>query len=295
MKPNSFLIGVQKSATSSLYNWISQHPEICAPSSLKDIPFFSDDRLFSQGNGLFNEVYGKHFKGEKVVFHGNVNYIFFEKGLQRIKTYAPNAKFLMVIRNPVQRAISAYNFAVKRGIEKKDISAALKHEQIILKQGGFQEKSDLTYKEHGLYYKQLSVFENYFDLSQICIVEFEDLKTNPNKELTRIFEFFEVDPTFEPELKYLNETGAPRNNFINGLIYKESKIKTFFIKNVISKLFSFDFKVKTKLYLGKLMTKKIENKINAIPDDILHGLKSYYKSDIDNLEKKLGLDLEHWK
>ena len=295
MKPNSFLIGVQKSATSSLYNWISQHPEICAPDSLKDIPFFSDDRLFKKGYDLFDDVYGKHFKNQSVVFQGNVNYIFFEKSLERIKTYNPDSKFLLVLRNPIDRAFSAYNFAVRRGLENKNIIKAFEFETQILKEGSFQELSDLTYKTHGLYAKQIEVFEKYFNLNKLCVVLFEDLKNDPLREVKRVFEFFDVESTFIPKLTYLNETGIPRSKLINKVIYKESKLKSAIINGFVNKLFSFDFKVKTKLFLGKILTKKGSKMNNKIPDKLIQELGQFYRSDILKLEEKLNLNLSHWK
>jgi hypothetical protein len=295
IKPNTFLIGVQKSATSSLYNWISQHEDICAPSSLKDIPFFSDDRLFEKGFSIFNEVYPKYYKEQKVVFHGNVNYIFFENALERIKQYNPNAKFVLVLRNPIHRAMSAYHFAVRRGMEKADILEAFRNEEQILEHGTYQELSDLTYKAHGLYFKQIQVFEKYFKKDQLCIVLFEDLKANPQNVLKNIFNFLGVDDTFKPQLNYLNETGEPRNKFVNGLIYKESKFKKVLMENVFNKIVSFDTKVKMKLLIGKLMTKNKKGTKQEIPEELKADLTQYYKSDIENLEKYLEIDLSNWK
>lgn len=296
IKPNTFLIGVQKAATSSLYNWLSQHDEICAPPSLKDIPFFADDRLFSKGFGIFNQVYPKYYNGQKVIIQGNVNYIYFEKALKRIKDYSPNAKFILILRNPVDRAISAYNFSVRRGMENLEIEKAFEREEEVLSAGRFQELSDHTYKSHGLYFEQLKTFKKYFSVEQLAIVFFEDLKESKENELGKIFKFLEVSTDFQPKLNYLNETGQPRNSFINRLIYKESKFKEFIMRVFVNKLFSFDTKVKAKLLLGRIMTKKRKDQIKLeVPDSLNVKLKEYYLKDIEKLEKELNIDLAHWK
>ena len=296
IKPNTFLIGVQKSATTSLYNWVSQHPQICAPSSLKDIPFFIDDTLYEKGFEFLHNTYKKYYTGQKVIIQGNVNYIFFEKSIKRIHQFNPDSKLFLVLRNPVDRAISSYFFARKRGIElNPDIVEAFKNEENINKSLNFHDLCELTYKEHGLYAKQLSILFNYFKKEQVCILLFNDLKKEPFKEIKRVFEFLGVDPTFKPKLNYLNETGEPRSKLINQFIYRDSKLKKLVNKYIADKFFSFDFKIKVKLFLGRLFSKKNKEIKKDVPEELITELKEFFMEEIVELEKITDLDLSIWK
>ena len=256
IRPNTFLIGVQKSATTSLYNWISQHPEICAPNSLKDIPFFIDDTLFIKGFEFLHNTYKKYYNNQKVIIQGNVNYIFFEKSIKRIYDFNPDAKFILVLRNPVDRAISSYYFARKRGIESLEIETAFKNESEVVKSTDFHELCELTYKSHGLYAQQMKTYLKYFKREQVCILLFDDLKKEPENELKKVFDFLNVSNDFQPVLNYLNETGEPRSKMINKFIYKDNWLKKVVNKYVADKFFSFDFKIKTKLFLGQTVLKR---------------------------------------
>ena len=78
LKPNVFLIGVQKSATTSLYDWISQHPDVCGPISTKDTPFFIDDKLYNKGFSFLESIYSKYYENQKVIINGSAHTIYFE-------------------------------------------------------------------------------------------------------------------------------------------------------------------------------------------------------------------------
>lgn len=293
--PNTFLIGVQKAATSSLYNWISQHPEVCGPESLKDIPFFFDDNLYNKGNNFLTKVYRRHFTGEKIILQGNVNYIFFKKALIHIQEFNPYAKFILVLRNPIDRAVSAYNYSVQRGIESRQITTAFSEENSLMQTHDLIAQSDFGYKAHGLYYKQISQFLEYFKREQLCILFFEDLKNNPQHTLKEVYNFLGIDANFEAALTHVNETGAPKNKLLLKTIYSENKLKKLFMEKVVDRLFSLDLKVKLKLYVTKLFTNTNKKNKAIVPKNLKLELESFYKDDISKLEVLLGKDLSHWK
>ncbi len=76
--PNTIIIGAQKAGTSSLYDWISQHPEVYGDPSVKDYPFFSLEDNFSQGLETFSKMFNPK-EEKKVILHGSVSYIYFSE------------------------------------------------------------------------------------------------------------------------------------------------------------------------------------------------------------------------
>ena len=110
--PNTFLIGIQKAGTTTLNDWLSQHPQIYCYNSLKDIPLFVK---FPQAEQLNKRLLLETpaYNNEPIVLHSAVNYIFYPSLLQQIKTKQPNAKLILILRNPVARAVSSYFYFKK--------------------------------------------------------------------------------------------------------------------------------------------------------------------------------------
>ena len=98
--PNTFLIGVQKAGTTTLNDWLSQHPQVYGYASLKDIPLFVKFPSAEQLNKRL-ALETPSYNGQKVVLHSAVNYIFYPSLLEKISTVKPDAQLLLILRNPV--------------------------------------------------------------------------------------------------------------------------------------------------------------------------------------------------
>src|SRR3954452_18452531 len=122
--PNTFIIGVQKGGTTTLDYWLSQHPEIYGYDTLKDVPLFERFKNLEEINQRLQQE-PVSYKGEPVVLQSAVNYIFYEQLLHDIAQQQPNAKLIVILRNPVQRAFSAYGYFIKMLREKRTVHEAL--------------------------------------------------------------------------------------------------------------------------------------------------------------------------
>src|SRR3954447_16033062 len=121
--PNAFIIGVQKGGTTTLDDWLSQHPQIYCYDSLKDVHLFgvlNNDEIEKK---LLEEPC--EYNIEPVVLQSAVNYIFYPQLLCAIKENCSDAKLIVIIRNPVDRAISAYSYFKKMLREQRPIEEAL--------------------------------------------------------------------------------------------------------------------------------------------------------------------------
>ena len=186
--PNTFLIGVQKAGTTTLNNWLSQHPQIYCYESLKDIPLFvkfPEEKQLNKRLSLETPAYN----GEPVVLHSAVNYIFYPSLLQKLAAKNPDARLIIILRNPVARAISSYFYFKKMLREKRDIEEAL----IYQPEKNFEitrDNNDFTYIEHGFYYAQLKTCLQYFSRKQLMVLDYDDLKANPQAVIKKCFLFF---------------------------------------------------------------------------------------------------------
>lgn len=287
--PNTIIIGAQKAGTTSLYNWLSQHPEVYGEASMKDFPFFVDDKYFTEGLNWFSESFNK-YNQEKVILHGNVNYMYFsELASDRIlNNLDENTKIITILRNPVDRAYSAYWHQIKVGFEDmKTFEEALLAEEARKSSGNFRILSEQTYVEHGFYSKQLYNFFKKFDNKNIKVILFEELAENEEEVMKDLFHFLNIDDTFKPNYIKKNESGVPRFKFIQKIFSNKS------LPNNIKSIIPISTRVAFKSKLRNInIIHKRNPKMNI---DTRYKLLKIYEDEVRRLEKLLNVDLYRWK
>src|SRR5689334_4503511 len=120
MKVNAMIIGAGRSGTTTVYEYLKQHPEICF-SITKELHYFSIPELYARGEQYFHSLF-PDYKDQKIVATADTYLLMDRDAPKRIKEYNPGMKFIIVLREPVARAYSNYNYSVNFGHEKKDIS-----------------------------------------------------------------------------------------------------------------------------------------------------------------------------
>lgn len=229
--PNTFLIGVQKAGTTTLNDWISQHPQVYCYNSLKDIPLFVK---FPQPQQLNKRLLLETpaYNTEPVVFHSAVNYIFYPSLLQQIAQKQPGAKLILIIRNPVARAISSYFYFRKMLRESRDIETALLYQP----KKDFEitrDNNDFTYIEHGFYYQQVKTCLQYFSKEQLLLLDYDELKHNPNHLLKKVYRFLNIDEDFKANLSAKNVTGELKSKYLQQSIVKKSSARKWIVDHLI--------------------------------------------------------------
>ncbi len=295
--PNTFIIGVQKAGTTTLDDWLSQHPEIYGYETLKDVHLFARFKSFAEIEERLKQE-PVDYKGEPVVLQSAVNYIFYPSMLQQMAQHSANAKLIVILRNPVQRAFSAYYYFKKMLREKRSAHEALMYQP--KKNLPFsKDNNDFTYIEHGMYGEQIKNCLQYFSVKQLLVLDYEELK-NPSALLKKIFSFLEINPDFQPDLTPKNVTGITKSASLQKGIIGQSKLKRFLIKYLI------DFwmpvtkrkKLKAKLFemnTGKTAVAPIEEKETIDTSDIKAYLKTCFTEDTKDLDVLLQTSFyEKW-
>jgi hypothetical protein len=133
----------------------------------------------------------------------STSYIEIERAAQHIATHIPDAKFVFVLRHPVDRAISNYWFSVKHGVETMPIAEAMHHEATRLNDYDASKisVSPFAYLKRGRYIEYLDIYQRYFSRSHIHVLIYEQMVTQlaPVQELYR---FLGVDDTFDPPSRH---------------------------------------------------------------------------------------------
>ena len=206
--PDFVIIGAQKTGTSSLFRYLRQHPQLRV-SFRKEVHFFDggldpDADDFRKGQAWYRSHFpwkGSVADGQKV-FEASPLYVFNPLAAKRIAELLPDAKLILVLRDPVERAISHYFHEVRKGREPLPLMEALQKEEERLAPALASEdyKSyefiHYSYKSRGLYGEQLARYLEHFSMERILILSSEDMFADPQSTLRQVFEFVGVDPEF---------------------------------------------------------------------------------------------------
>jgi hypothetical protein len=219
-KPNLFIVGHPRNGTSSLHDYLNQHPDIFM-SPIKEPNYFAKD--FQAESDQFHQKalyfpfrteksYLKRYKGwssEKVGGESSASNLYSKIAFQEIHRFNMDSKIIMSFREPIDFLSSYHSTACfSLGENIKDLQSALAVEAE-RKKGNYLSKRVITpswlyYSEFINYSEHLSRYLSLFDRRQIKVLIFDDFKADPAGIYKEILKFLEVDPNFEPELKIVN-------------------------------------------------------------------------------------------
>ena len=277
--PNFFVVGAQRAGSTSLYEFLKQTEDVFV-SHIKEPNYFTsiDGTYLSPPPIRDKKKYLSLFKkGEDQKFLGEATpeYLSDIEAPKLIHKVSPNAKIIISLRDPVERAFSSYLMFERLGHMKSTFLNVL-NECLEKKNKGL--KSPLGLLETGLYYEPVNRYLNIFGPKQIKIIIFEKFIKEPKKTMEEVLEFLDIKSSIDnfKEVIY-NKYGVPRGPFLRLLV----KDKT--IDRIIERFISASARKFVKENL--LMKNKPKPKINLEARKIL---VDFYKEDVEKLEKLLG-------
>ncbi|MDY6993319.1 MAG: sulfotransferase [Pseudomonadota bacterium] len=296
--PNFLIIGAAKSGTSSLYMYLKQHPEIFM-SPVKEPHFFSFTNESKMTNGPGDPIheaitdfdeYQALFDGvvnEKAIGEASTSYLYREEAAKRIHDLLPNIKLIAILRNPVDRAFSAYMHVVRdRRESSQNFEEALNKEEE-RKAAGWEPIWHFT--SVGLYFEQLKRYYDIFTREQIKVLLYENLKNDQLGLLRDVYQFLNVDPDFIPgSTARYNVSGEIRSTKIQQ-ISKWLFSSPNPIRWISRKIVPEKWRLNTASYVREFNLKKRE-----VPNYLRKEIFDIYSDEIKNLESLIDIDLSQW-
>ena len=228
--PDFIIIGAQRGGTTSLYNYLVEHPGI-GSASIKEIHFF-DTHHFTQGRGWYRAHFPssvqKYFvkRVQKLDFltgEASPYYLFHPHAPARVAAMLPGVKLIVMLRNPVDRAYSHYyhevagkheklsSFEEAIDCEEKRLAGELEKMQGDAHYQSYNHRH-FSYLARGIYFDQLTAWRHSFPKEQLLLLRSEDFYADPGAILKRTLAFLNL-PAVEPgkvqEFKQYNDTRAP--------------------------------------------------------------------------------------
>jgi len=198
--------GVQKGGTTALAHFLSAHPGLALPRGKEahvfDAPDFNENWTPAQ----VDERYAQHFDPATGALHGDATplYCFHPTLVRRIAAYNPAMRWILLLRHPVERAVSHYRMECRRGDERWPFWPAMMLERWRLHghRDDFSSGSPLrhySYRARGDYARQLDTLYAHFRPEQVLLLRNETLAQTPEHAMQKVWDFLGVEPAASRE------------------------------------------------------------------------------------------------
>jgi hypothetical protein len=270
--PNFLVIGAAKGGTTSLYRYLGQHPNIYM-SPMKEPNYYTDeDQLFGKKSVRSRIEYERLFDGitdEHAIGEATPRYLNAIGGISRIQADLPGVRLIVTLRQPADRAYSAY---LQRFTDSREWRSA----EEVLQPGNYLFES-------GQYAVKLQRYFDSFPRDQIKIILFDDLNARPREIVRSLYSFLGVDPDFEVDTSIrFNRTLSPR-----------------FVR--LTRLYNATAKSVAKIApwasgtgLGTPLRRPLLRTPDPIPPALWRRLTDQYRDDIIATGELIDRDLSHW-
>ena len=291
--PNLLIVGAAKSGTTSLHNYLKQHPEIFM-SNHKEPHFLINKEIgenripkavkkLDEYSNLFDGSDTFKYRGESSAMYLQFPNI----TIKNIKKYLEkDIKIIIMLRNPIDRAFSGYQH-----VKRFNIDEELTFEQALeVCEDRYFKQTSLTpatrYIHIGMYYDFVKKFMHSFS-DQIHVIIYDDFIADTQNELSKVFSFLEVKKIeININEKYMVGGWKWKNSF-----FKNTFMKNSFLKKIIKTIAPFEF---LRIFLNDLFKYLFTEPDDKMDIAVRKKLQNIYKNDVINLSKLLNKDLNFW-
>lgn len=195
----SFVIaGAQKGGTTALFDYLGDYPDIALPDE-KELHFFDDENHdwakpdYAAYHDRFTDPAGRPC-GEATPI-----YVYWPSSLERIATYNPAMKVIVVLRDPVQRAWSHWRMEYARGVETHPFAWCVREgRQRLFDAEPWGHHREFSYVERGFYGEQLERLYRLFPRRQVLVLTSDALRANPASSLAEVRAFLDLPAAAPP-------------------------------------------------------------------------------------------------
>jgi hypothetical protein len=302
--PNFLIIGAAKSGTTPLHAYMKQHPQVFM-STPKEPTFFGHEG----DNGLYNGPhdedrayhsrvvttvadYAELFKPvttQKAIGESSVYYLHLPQAPAQIKKYLPGVTMFALLRNPVDRAYSAYLHVVRQARERGSFARALQEEPERIRM-----KWNLLwhFKSLGFYYDAVKRYYDTFGRQQVHVYLYEDFQKEPLPFIHRICEILRIDTAFVPNMsKRYKVAYVPKSPTLEKVLYT-MRVRLQVAQTRLPKKVA--WKMKPAIDGFDQWARRNHVPPPPMPADVRASLLNDYREDILKLQDLLERDLSHW-
>jgi len=297
--PTFLIIGAAKTGTTSMYEYLQQHPDIFM-SAVKEPWHFASHamRRWTGPDGDWLQLRARYLdlarmENYEALFEGGTHalargeasaiYLHTEGCAERIRAALPDARLMVLFRDPVDRAFSQFKVNLQQNRETAgSFAEAVRLEEERIRQGW---SPDFHYVRRGFYYRQLEPYLRLFPREHLRIYLYEDIVKDTAVVVRDAYAFLGVDPDFTPDTeRRYNISGTPARAALPRLLRGASPVAAF-VRCLVPKV----LRQPIRLRLKRVAEKKI-----VVDPQTRADLIKEYRPDILKLQEMLGRDLGPW-
>ncbi len=296
--PNFLIIGAAKSGTTSLFNYLAQHPQVYTKA--KEPGFFAyegqkaqlagpeDQERFERRVIAERRPYEALFDGvttEKAWGEASVAYLYLPGAAERIRRYAPEMRLIAILRHPADRAFSSYMHMRRDGREPLPTF----EEALDAEDGRIEAGWDYIwhYVRLGFYYEQLRRYYDLFPAGQLAVFLFDEFKSDPAGTVRAVCRFLEIDDSFTPDTSVqYNVSGVPRLRRLHRFVSRPNRVK--------GALRPFVPLAARRRIGAQLQRWNVNGRKPVMAAQTRRRLQAVYRADILRLQTLIGKDLSGW-
>lgn len=296
-QPNFFIVGAPKCGTTALSEYLREHPNVYI-SDPKEPHYFTFDfeeyrvtKTWTDYSALFDQCNSE----QTAIGEGSVFYLCSTVALEKIKEYDPQAKIIVMLRNPVDMIYSFHSQLVFTADEdEKDFEQAWRLQKI--RQQGQKIPSQcrepffLQYAEMGKLGKQIERLQTIFPPEQVKIILFEDFVKSTKNVYDQVIEFLSIPNDQRTEFIRINENKSHKMGVVGNFTAKPPALLT----NVALKARDM-LGIKELGVLDKI--RSLNTKVAArepLSDELKEEMIQEFAPDIEKLAQLINRDLSHW-
>jgi len=282
------IAGAQKAGTSSLVRYLGQHPQVCTYAD-REFSFFVNDEEYEKGyEKIFHTYFGGRCFAEMAIVAKSVGVMYLSQAVYRLRDHNPDVDLVFVLRNPVDRAYSAYWYARRMGWEplgdfEEALEAGIKRFQ-----DNWLQQRGCMYYERGRYNEYLPLFFQEFGREQVHIFLLEDLKQDTEGVCRHLYQVLGVDPSFVPDVtRRHNRAATARSQGLARLMASDSRVRSG-LRRLLPRRMRYRIRHVTRRLNERECTPPPMD-----PDTRMH-LVNYFRPFNAQLSELLNRDLSHW-
>ncbi len=294
-RPDFFIVGAPKCGTTAMIDYLKQHPEVFVPDR-KELDFFGRDLVF-KGHRLTEEEYLGFFSratAEKRAGEGSVWYLHSKTAALEIKDFSPNARIIIMLRNPLDMMYSFHSQRLYNGNEDiENFSAALDAEAERRRGSrlpkGASDVFGWCYREVATYTKQVQRYFNAFGKEDVRVIIYDDFAKDAGLAYRETCQFLDIDSDFQPDLRMINTRKQVRSKALREFLRRPHPASGWLFRAIGLRP---DRNGGYKGWLRRLNSS--DNSLRPMNPVLRKQLQREFAPEVRQLSALLERDLTHW-
>jgi hypothetical protein len=295
-RPDFFIVGAPKAGTTSLHDYLRQHPQIFMPA-LKELNYFGSDRTLRNTPRLSEAEYLRMFARAPAgvrIGEASVSYLRSELAAREIAAFSPGAQAIVMLRNPVEMMHAMHSELVFLGAEDLVDFADAVAAEADRREGrripsAVNNSRAVLYRDAATFSSQVERYFAALGRDQVHVIVFDDFKADTHAQVRNTFRFLDVDESFSPRLEVINPAKVPRLRLVQRLLQSPPGWLRGAARRALPRT------TRKRIYRGVQRLNARRQARSAMDPELRAQLTAEFAPEVERLERLLERDLSAWK